>query len=86
VAALTIARLAGTVILAYLVALGLPGHTARPVLIPLTALLVAQVTLCQTLRGPAGGGGGRRVAGRALGGGRALPGGAWGSRSWPGWS
>jgi uncharacterized membrane protein YgaE (UPF0421/DUF939 family) len=51
--ALTIARLAGTAILAYLVALGLPDHTARPVLAPLTALLVAHVTLYQTLRSAA---------------------------------
>ncbi|HEX3488360.1 MAG TPA: aromatic acid exporter family protein, partial [Streptosporangiaceae bacterium] len=48
--ALTIARLASTAILAYLVALALPDHTPRPVLAPLTALLVAQVTLYQTLR------------------------------------
>jgi hypothetical protein len=39
--ALTIARLASTAILAYLVALVLPDHTPRPVLAPLTALLVA---------------------------------------------
>jgi Aromatic acid exporter family member 1 len=49
-AALTIARLASTAIFAYLVALALPGGTARPVLAPLTALLVVQVTLYQTLR------------------------------------
>jgi len=49
-AALTIARLATTAIFAYLVALALPGGTARPVLAPLTALLVVQVTLYQTLR------------------------------------
>ena len=45
----TIARLASTAIFAYLLALQLP-HTARPVLAPLTALLVAQVTLYQTVR------------------------------------
>jgi uncharacterized membrane protein YgaE (UPF0421/DUF939 family) len=49
-AALTIARLASTAIFAYLVARLLPEGTARPVLAPLTALLVAQVTLYQTLR------------------------------------
>jgi hypothetical protein len=46
----TIARLASTAIFAYLVALAPPGHTPRPVLAPLTALLVVQVTLYQTLR------------------------------------
>jgi hypothetical protein len=48
--AATVARLAGTAIFAYLIALKLPGGTPRPVLAPLTALLVAQVTLYQTLR------------------------------------
>ncbi|HEY2314058.1 MAG TPA: FUSC family protein [Streptosporangiaceae bacterium] len=48
--AVTIARLASTAILAYLLALQLPAVTARPVLAPLTALLVAQVTLYQTVR------------------------------------
>ena len=45
----TIARLASTAVLAYLLALLLPV-TSRPVLAPLTALLVAQVTLYQTVR------------------------------------
>jgi hypothetical protein len=49
-AAVTIARLAGTAIFAYLVALLVPLGTPRPVLAPLTALLVAQVTLYQTVR------------------------------------
>jgi Aromatic acid exporter family member 1 len=44
-----IIRLAGSAILAYLLALPLPG-TARPVLAPLTALLVVQVTLYSTVR------------------------------------
>jgi uncharacterized membrane protein YgaE (UPF0421/DUF939 family) len=47
--AVTIARLASTAVLAYLLALLLPV-TSRPVLAPLTALLVAQVTLYQTVR------------------------------------
>ena len=47
--AVTVARLAGTAVFAYLVALPLPV-TPRPVLAPLTALLVAQVSLYQTLR------------------------------------
>jgi uncharacterized membrane protein YgaE (UPF0421/DUF939 family) len=47
--AVTIARLASTAVLAYLLALLLPV-TPRPVLAPLTALLVAQVTLYQTVR------------------------------------
>jgi uncharacterized membrane protein YgaE (UPF0421/DUF939 family) len=42
------ARLAGTAVFAYLVALPLPV-TPHPVLAPLTALLVAQVSLYQTL-------------------------------------
>jgi hypothetical protein len=46
--AVTVARLASTAVFAYLVALPLPV-TPRPVLAPLTALLVAQVTLYQTL-------------------------------------
>jgi uncharacterized membrane protein YgaE (UPF0421/DUF939 family) len=45
----TIVRLASTAVFAYLVALLLPV-TSRPVLAPLTALLVIQVTLYQTLR------------------------------------
>jgi hypothetical protein len=47
--AATIVRLASTAIFAYLLALPLPV-TSRPVLAPLTALLVAQVTLYQTVR------------------------------------
>jgi hypothetical protein len=47
--AVTIARLAGTAVFAYLIALVVPSSTARPVLAPLTALLVAQVTLYQTV-------------------------------------
>jgi len=47
--AATIARLATTAIVAYLLALLLPV-TSRPVLAPLTAMLVAQVTLYQTVR------------------------------------
>jgi Aromatic acid exporter family member 1 len=48
--AVTIARLTGTAIFAYLIALLIPTTTSRPVLAPLTALLVAQVSLYQTLR------------------------------------
>jgi uncharacterized membrane protein YgaE (UPF0421/DUF939 family) len=47
--AVTIARLAGTAVFAYLIALAVPSSTSRPVLAPLTALLVAQVTLYQTV-------------------------------------
>jgi len=47
--AVTIARLAGTAVFAYLLALQLPG-SSRPVLAPLTALLVVQVTLYQAIR------------------------------------
>jgi hypothetical protein len=47
-AEVTVARLAGTAVFAYLVALPLPV-TPHPVLAPLTALLVAQVSLYQTL-------------------------------------
>jgi len=47
--AVTIARLASTAVFAYLVALLLPV-TSPPVLAPLTALLVIQVTLYETLR------------------------------------
>jgi hypothetical protein len=61
-AALTIARLAGTAIFAYLVALALPIGTSRPVLAPLTALLVAQVSLYRTIRSAA-----RRVAAVVVG-------------------
>jgi uncharacterized membrane protein YgaE (UPF0421/DUF939 family) len=45
----TIVRLAVTAVFAYLVALLVPG-TSRPVLAPLTALLVVQVSIYQTLR------------------------------------
>jgi hypothetical protein len=48
-AAATIARLSSTAILAYVVALQLPG-TTHPVLAPLTALLVVQVSVYQTVR------------------------------------
>ena len=47
--AVTISRLAGTAVFAYLIALAVPSSTPRPVLAPLTALLVAQVTLYQTV-------------------------------------
>jgi uncharacterized membrane protein YgaE (UPF0421/DUF939 family) len=47
--AVTVARLAGTAVFAYLVALPLPV-SPQPVLAPLTALLVVQVSLYQTLR------------------------------------
>ena len=61
-AAVTIVRLAGTAILAYLIALLVPLGTPRPVLAPLTALLVAQVTLYQTVRSAV-----RRVAAVVVG-------------------
>ena len=48
-AAVTIVRLTSTAILAYVIALQLPG-TTHPVLAPLTALLVMQVSVYQTLR------------------------------------
>jgi uncharacterized membrane protein YgaE (UPF0421/DUF939 family) len=44
-----VARLTGTAVFAYLLALLLPG-SSRPVLAPLTALLVVQATLFQTIR------------------------------------
>ena len=47
--AVTIVRLTSTAVFAYLLALLLP-NTSRPVLAPLTALLVVQVSLYQTLR------------------------------------
>ena len=47
--AATIVRLTATAVFAYLIALPVPG-VSRPVLAPLTALLVAQVSLYQTLR------------------------------------
>jgi hypothetical protein len=45
-----IARLTATATLAYLLALMIPVATARPVLAPLTALLVLQASLYQTIR------------------------------------
>jgi uncharacterized membrane protein YgaE (UPF0421/DUF939 family) len=45
-----IARLAVTALLAYVAALAVPYTSSQPVLAPLTALLVAQVTLYQTVR------------------------------------
>ena len=45
----TIVRLAVTAVFAYLMALLIPG-TSRPVLAPLTALLVVKVSIYQTLR------------------------------------
>jgi uncharacterized membrane protein YgaE (UPF0421/DUF939 family) len=49
-AAVTIARLSATAVFAYLLALALQPGTSRPILAPLTALLVAQVSLYQTLQ------------------------------------
>src|ERR1700761_2920641 len=49
-AAVYIARLTGTAIFASLLAQLLPGGSARDVLAPLTALLVAQATLVNTIR------------------------------------
>ena len=54
--AATIVRLTVTAVFAYLLALPLP-NTSRPVMAPLTALLVVQVSIYQTLRSAA-----RRVA------------------------
>jgi hypothetical protein len=51
------ARLTATATLAYLLALMVPAATARPVLAPLTALLVLQASLYQTIRS-----GARKVA------------------------
>lgn len=48
--AVKIARLAVTALFAYIAALAVPYTSSQPVLAPLTALLVAQVTLYQTLR------------------------------------
>ncbi|MBO0838016.1 MAG: FUSC family protein, partial [Actinobacteria bacterium] len=48
--AITVARLSITGMIAYAAALLLPYHVAQPVLAPLTALLVGQVTLYHTLR------------------------------------
>jgi uncharacterized membrane protein YgaE (UPF0421/DUF939 family) len=52
-AAAYIARLTGTAVFAYLLALLLPLGSARPVLAPLTALLVVQASLYQTIRSAA---------------------------------
>ena len=49
-AAVYIARLTATATFAYLIALLVPAGTARPVLAPLTALLVLQASLFQTIR------------------------------------
>ncbi len=51
--ALYISRLTATATLAYLLALLIPAGTSRPVLAPLTALLVLQATLYQTIRSAA---------------------------------
>ena len=48
--ALTILRLVVTSVLAYQLARWLPGSSSQPLLAPLTALLVLQVTLYQTFR------------------------------------
>jgi uncharacterized membrane protein YgaE (UPF0421/DUF939 family) len=48
--AVQIARLALTALFAYVAALAVPYTSSQPVLAPLTALLVAQVTLYQTVR------------------------------------
>jgi hypothetical protein len=47
---LSISRLTATATLAYLLALVIPVGTSRPVLAPLTALLVLQASLYQTIR------------------------------------
>jgi uncharacterized membrane protein YgaE (UPF0421/DUF939 family) len=49
-AAAYIVRLTGTAVFAYLLALLIPIGSARPVLAPLTALLIVQATLYQTIR------------------------------------
>jgi hypothetical protein len=49
-AAVYIARLTATATFAYLLALVVPAGTSRPVLAPLTALLVLQASLFQTIR------------------------------------
>ena len=49
-AAVYIARLTATATFAYLLALVIPAGTSRPVLAPLTALLVLQASLFQTIR------------------------------------
>jgi hypothetical protein len=57
-----IARLTATATFAYLIALLIPAGTTRPVLAPLTALLVLQASLYQTIRS-----GIRKVASVAVG-------------------
>lgn len=52
-AAVYIARLTATATFAYLMALLVPAGTTRPVLAPLTALLVLQASLFQTIRSAA---------------------------------
>ena len=47
---LYISRLTATATFAYLLALVIPAGTSRPVLAPLTALLVLQASLYQTIR------------------------------------
>ncbi len=47
---LFISRLTATATFAYLLALVIPAGTSRPVLAPLTALLVLQASLYQTIR------------------------------------
>ena len=49
-AAVYITRMTLTAVFAYLLALQLPGGSARSVLAPLTALLVAQATVFHTIR------------------------------------
>src|SRR5215470_6289091 len=51
--AVYIARLTLTAVFAYLLALQLPGGSPRSVLAPLTALLVVQATLFNTIRSAA---------------------------------
>lgn len=48
--AVYVARLTATATAAYLLALSLPAGTSRPVLAPLTAILVLQASLYQTIR------------------------------------
>ena len=61
-AAVYIARMTLTAVFAYLLALQLPGGSARSVLAPLTALLVVQATLFHTIRSA-----GQRVIGVTTG-------------------
>src|SRR5260370_14799594 len=76
--AATIVRLTVTAVFAYLLALPLP-NTSRPVMAPLTALLVVQVSIYQTLRTAV-----RRVASVVAGVLLALGLSAWGGFTW--WS